>query len=65
MCVMALSVVVTLPWIQAGAGAVPPQMSNWAVLVSTSRFWYNYRHEANVLSIYHSVRRLGRVSCAG
>ena len=24
--------------------------SNWAVLVSTSRFWFNYRHVANVLS---------------
>jgi len=33
--------------------------NNWAVLVDTSRFWYNYRHVANVLSIYRSVKRLG------
>lgn len=33
--------------------------NNWAVLVGTSRFWYNYRHIANTLSIYRSVQRLG------
>ncbi|CAG62377.1 uncharacterized protein GVI51_M01199 [Nakaseomyces glabratus] len=33
--------------------------NNWAVLVSTSRFWFNYRHMANVLSMYRTVRRLG------
>lgn len=33
--------------------------NNWAVLVSTSRFWFNYRHIANVLSLYRTVKRLG------
>jgi GPI-anchor transamidase subunit K len=33
--------------------------SNWAVLVSTSRFWFNYRHLANTLSLYRTVKRLG------
>eukprot|EP00771_Trimastix_marina_P003316 gnl/Trimastix_PCT/4552.p1 GENE.gnl/Trimastix_PCT/4552~~gnl/Trimastix_PCT/4552.p1 ORF type:complete len:308 (+),score=35.76 gnl/Trimastix_PCT/4552:40-963(+) len=33
--------------------------NNWAVLVCTSRFWFNYRHGANVLSMYHTVKRLG------
>ena len=33
--------------------------NNWAILVDTSRFWFNYRHAANVLSIYRSVKRLG------
>ncbi|KAF1922547.1 uncharacterized protein M421DRAFT_353928 [Didymella exigua CBS 183.55] len=33
--------------------------SNWAVLVGTSRFWFNYRHLANVLSLYRTVKRLG------
>ena len=33
--------------------------SNWAVLVSTSRFWFNYRHMANTLSLYRTVKRLG------
>ncbi|TDH65082.1 uncharacterized protein CCR75_000640 [Bremia lactucae] len=33
--------------------------NNWAVIVDTSRFWSNYRHIANALSLYHSVKRLG------
>ncbi|KAK9456725.1 peptidase C13 family-domain-containing protein [Dipodascopsis uninucleata] len=33
--------------------------NNWAVLVSTSRFWFNYRHMANALSMYRTVKRLG------
>ncbi|KRX99191.1 GPI-anchor transamidase, partial [Trichinella pseudospiralis] len=33
--------------------------NNWAVFVCTSRFWFNYRHIANVLSMYHSVKKLG------
>lgn len=33
--------------------------NNWAVLVSTSRYWFNYRHMANALSMYRTVKRLG------
>ncbi|XP_037079870.1 putative GPI-anchor transamidase [Pollicipes pollicipes] len=33
--------------------------NNWAVLVDASRFWFNYRHVANVLSVYRSVKKLG------
>ena len=33
--------------------------NNWAILVDTSKFWFNYRHVANVLSIYRSIKRLG------
>ncbi|XP_061152240.1 GPI-anchor transamidase isoform X1 [Syngnathus typhle] len=33
--------------------------NNWAVLACTSRFWFNYRHVANTLSVYRSVKRLG------
>src|SRR5690349_11669063 len=33
--------------------------NNWAVLVDTSRFWFNYRHVANTLGIYRTVKRLG------
>lgn len=29
------------------------------MIVNTSRYWYNYRHTANALSIYHTVKRLG------
>jgi phosphatidylinositol glycan class K len=32
---------------------------NWVVLVSTSRYWFNYRHLSNALSIYWIVKRLG------
>ena len=31
--------------------------NNWAVLVDTSRYWFNYRHIANTLSIYTTVKR--------
>ncbi|KAK9676921.1 hypothetical protein RND81_11G109800 [Saponaria officinalis] len=33
--------------------------NNWAVLVCTSRFWFNYRHMANTLSLYRTIKRLG------
>ncbi|XP_067928802.1 GPI-anchor transamidase-like [Watersipora subatra] len=33
--------------------------NNWAVIVDTSRYWFNYRHVANALSFYRSVKRLG------
>ena len=33
--------------------------NNWAVLVDTSRYWFNYRHAANTLSFYRTVKRLG------
>ncbi|KAK9237678.1 peptidase C13 family-domain-containing protein [Lipomyces kononenkoae] len=43
----------------AREGATGNHANNWAVLVSTSRFWFNYRHLANVLSMYRTVKRLG------
>ncbi|KAF8317658.1 hypothetical protein DL93DRAFT_2042420, partial [Clavulina sp. PMI_390] len=33
--------------------------NNWAVLVCSSRYWFNYRHIANVLGMYRTVKRLG------
>jgi phosphatidylinositol glycan class K len=33
--------------------------NNWAVLVDTSAFWFNYRHFSNVMSIYQSIRAAG------
>lgn len=33
--------------------------NNWAVLVSSSRFWFNYRHMANTLGMYRTIKRLG------
>eukprot|EP00457_Paulinella_chromatophora_P012652 gb/GEZN01012880.1/.p1 GENE.gb/GEZN01012880.1/~~gb/GEZN01012880.1/.p1 ORF type:complete len:288 (-),score=10.18 gb/GEZN01012880.1/:136-999(-) len=49
--------------LRASAWSEPPQTqnhtNNWAVLVGTSRFWFNYRHIANALSIYHTVKEMG------
>ncbi|KXJ88281.1 peptidase C13 family-domain-containing protein [Microdochium bolleyi] len=62
---MKLSSVLQLPALLAATLLAPPSLvaaehtSNWAVLVGTSRFWFNYRHLANVLSMYRTVKRLG------
>lgn len=32
---------------------------SWAVIVDTSVFWHNYRHEINALSIYHLLKDSG------
>ena len=29
----------------------------WAVILSSSRYWLNYRHSANALAVYQAVRR--------
>ncbi|KAK2968668.1 hypothetical protein RJ640_004027 [Escallonia rubra] len=41
------------------AASTTAHTNNWAVLVCTSRFWFNYRHMANTLSLYRTVKRLG------
>mmetsp|Transcript_21413 Transcript_21413/g.41992 ORF Transcript_21413/g.41992 Transcript_21413/m.41992 type:complete len:360 (+) Transcript_21413:171-1250(+) len=33
--------------------------NNWAVIVDTSIFFFNYRHAANALSMYRTVKKLG------
>ena len=43
----------------AAAHKASNHSSNWAVLVCTSKFWFNYRHFANTLSMYHTIKRLG------
>eukprot|EP00262_Sarcandra_glabra_P005285 TRINITY_DN1670_c0_g1_i1.p1 TRINITY_DN1670_c0_g1~~TRINITY_DN1670_c0_g1_i1.p1 ORF type:complete len:417 (+),score=68.91 TRINITY_DN1670_c0_g1_i1:265-1515(+) len=43
----------------ADASSSTMHTNNWAVLVCTSRFWFNYRHMANTLSLYRTVKRLG------
>ncbi|KXN91198.1 GPI-anchor transamidase [Leucoagaricus sp. SymC.cos] len=42
----------------AGLGA-STHTNNWAVLVCASRYWFNYRHMANALGMYRTVKRLG------
>ncbi|GBG85060.1 hypothetical protein CBR_g39523 [Chara braunii] len=44
-------------WVRGGSGRA--HTNNWAVLVCTSRYWFNYRHVANTLSLYRTVKRLG------
>ncbi|CAD7940569.1 unnamed protein product, partial [Amoebophrya sp. A120] len=34
-------------------------LNNWAVILDSSRYFYNYRHASNALSFYHTVKRLG------
>lgn len=36
--------------------------SNFAVLVSSSRYWFNYRHAINALSMYHLLKEQGGYS---
>ena len=38
------------------AGKSNGHEDNWAIIVDTSRFWYNYRHGANALTVYHNVK---------
>lgn len=57
--------VVTVVWVAVAIGCLqlavaadaPSHNNNWAVLVDTSRYWFNYRHIANTLSIYTTVKR--------
>jgi phosphatidylinositol glycan class K len=58
LCLLHLLTLLTL----AHTTQQPPQQnhtSNWAVIVDTSRFWFNYRHAANALSVYHACKRFG------
>ncbi|XP_042066195.1 putative GPI-anchor transamidase [Salvia splendens] len=43
----------------SGSSSTTMHTNNWAILVCTSRFWFNYRHMANTLSLYRTVKRLG------
>ncbi|KAJ7665892.1 peptidase C13 family-domain-containing protein [Mycena polygramma] len=40
-------------------GSTSNHTNNWAVLVCASRYWFNYRHMANALGMYRTVKRLG------
>lgn len=40
-------------------GSSSGHTNNWAVLVCASRYWFNYRHMANALGMYRTVKRLG------
>ena len=44
-----------------GTAAPPPRDPGnvHAVIVSTSRYWFNYRHSSNAMLIYNRLRRTG------
>jgi len=44
---------------RSGDASASTHTNNWAVLVGTSRFWFNYRHLSNTLGMYRTVKRLG------
>jgi phosphatidylinositol glycan class K len=54
-----LAITAAAPHQQQQQKKLQPHTSNWAVLVATSKYWYNYRHIANTLSFYRTVKRLG------
>lgn len=33
--------------------------NNWAILIDTSSYWFNYRHASNVLGLYSQIRSRG------
>jgi glycosylphosphatidylinositol transamidase (GPIT) subunit GPI8 len=33
--------------------------SNYAIVLSSSRYWFNYRHTANALSVYQILKQYG------
>ncbi|KAI0933178.1 glycosylphosphatidylinositol anchor biosynthesis [Taiwanofungus camphoratus] len=62
-CIFSLLCLLSLPGAIArqtrprGSGSV--HSNNWAVLICSSRYWFNYRHMANALGMYRTVKRLG------
>jgi len=61
-----VQLLVLLAWLSTGSATVDPaaaagstSTNTWVVLASTSRYWFNYRHTANALSIYRIVKAAG------
>lgn len=63
--IMLAATLLLLGLLAAGGGSAsssqpqaPPEGETWAVIVSSSRYWFNYRHTANALAVYRSLRDL-------
>ena len=41
------------------SSVIGKKSNNWAVLVCTSKYFFNYRHLSNVLAVYQEVKRSG------
>ncbi|KAJ3426669.1 gpi-anchor transamidase [Anaeramoeba flamelloides] len=58
-CILLLCILLNLFFPTCLSSRTSQHNNNWAVIVCSSRFWFNYRHVANALSFYHTVKRLG------
>lgn len=45
------------------ASGMHAESDTWAVILSSSHYWLNYRHSANALAVYQAVRRCARRLC--
>lgn len=59
LCFLVFSTYLSYGIASSSSSTTTMHTNNWAVLVCTSRFWFNYRHMANTLSLYRTVKRLG------
>ena len=57
LCVLVVYIAVAAGFLHLVAAETSGHSNNWAVLVDTSRYWFNYRHIANTLSIYTTIKR--------
>jgi len=57
-----LTWIVILAVVSAADNTHRQHSSNFAVLVSSSRYWFNYRHAINALSMYHLLKEHGGYS---
>jgi phosphatidylinositol glycan class K len=55
----ALALAAAMACTAAGSSGSAHSGDTWAVILSSSRYWLNYRHSANALAVYQAVRRLG------
>ena len=56
--VLIVAILVFLLAMVQSANVQASQLScTWAVIVSSSRYWFNYRHTSNALSIYGAGQR--------
>lgn len=53
---MKLTVAVILLFLSACEAAIN---NNWAVLIDTSAYWFNYRHASNILGVYEQIKQRG------
>ncbi|CAM6100844.1 unnamed protein product [Calypogeia fissa] len=57
--ILLLAALLLIEGVTSASASGASHTNNWAVLVCTSRYWFNYRHMANTLSLYRTVKRLG------